>query len=270
MRNTMRSTFLVTITAAALVTGIATASAQGLSSQGGGRHEGRSGSGQTQSMGPRHGGGGAALHRSATGSGHAMVSHDRSSGGATLHRGRTGGGHKQTAATRRHGGGAAVRHGRTGGSKQTLATRHGGTRTAVHRGSKGGSKMAATHRRTTAKTSVTTQRRTGKSVTTQRGTGTKAFGQAGAQGRVALSSQQRARIHDIVIKQNLTSRFRVTNVNFSISVGVVVPRSFRLFVIPEDIVFIIPRFRDFRFFVFDDELVIVDPVTFTIVAIIPV
>jgi len=41
-------------------------------------------------------------------------------------------------------------------------------------------------------------------------------------------------------------------------------------VIPEEIVIIVPRFRHFRCFIFDDELVIVDPVTFEIVAIIAI
>ena len=62
----------------------------------------------------------------------------------------------------------------------------------------------------------------------------------------------------------------MTNVSFSIRIGVFVPRTFRLFVIPEEIVIIVPRFRHFRCFIFDDELVIVDPVTFEIVAIIAI
>jgi hypothetical protein len=32
----------------------------------------------------------------------------------------------------------------------------------------------------------------------------------------------------------------------------------------------VPQFRGFRFFIFDDEIVIVDPFTFEIVAIIPI
>jgi hypothetical protein len=98
-----------------------------------------------------------------------------------------------------------------------------------------------------------------------------AFAQAGTRSHsVLLTSQQRTRIQKVVLQRGLISRFRVTNVNFAIRVGVFVPRSFHLFVIPEDIVFIVPQFRHFRFFVFEDELVIVDPFTFEIVAIIPV
>ena len=72
---------------------------------------------------------------------------------------------------------------------------------------------------------------------------------------------QRTRIHNVVLRRGFVSRFRVTNVNFAISIGVVVPRSFHLFVVPEEIVFIAPHFRRFLCFVFDDELVIVDPFT---------
>jgi hypothetical protein len=43
---------------------------------------------------------------------------------------------------------------------------------------------------------------------------------------------------------------------------IVARRNFHLFVIPEDIVFIAPQFRGSRCFVFEDELVIVDPFTF--------
>ncbi len=46
-------------------------------------------------------------------------------------------------------------------------------------------------------------------------------------------------------------------------------RSFHLFAVPEDIVVIAPRFRGFRFFIVEDEIVFVDPVTFEIVAVMP-
>ncbi|PYV14696.1 MAG: hypothetical protein DMG21_17330, partial [Acidobacteria bacterium] len=99
--------------------------------------------------------------------------------------------------------------------------------------------------------------------------GTRGFAQAGVQGRVSLSSQQRTRIHNVVLNQRFSSRFSVGDVNFAVRVGTVIPRSFHLFVLPADIVDIVPRFRGFRFFILEEELVIVDPVTLEIVAIIP-
>jgi len=65
-------------------------------------------------------------------------------------------------------------------------------------------------------------------------------------------------------RSNAHSRKRPT------AARIVARRSFHLFVIPEDIVFIAPQFRGFRCFVFEDELVIVDPFTFEIIAIIPI
>jgi hypothetical protein len=70
-----------------------------------------------------------------------------------------------------------------------------------------------------------------------------------------------------VLNRRFWSRFSVRNINFDVRVGIVVPRSFRLFVLPEDLVSIVPCFRGFRFFVFEEEIGIVDPVTFEIVAI---
>ena len=96
------------------------------------------------------------------------------------------------------------------------------------------------------------------------------FGAIVVSSRISLSSQQRTRIHNVVLHRGFISRFRVTDVNFDVRVGVRVPRSFHLFVVPEDIVIIAPQFRGYRCFVFDDELVIVDAFTFEIIAIIPV
>ena len=117
------------------------------------------------------------------------------------------------------------------------------------------------------KTTTRTRTQTGM---THRERGKHAFAQAGTRSRISVSTQQRTRIHNVVLRRGFISRFRVTHVNFAIRVGVFVPRSFHLFVIPEDIVIIAPQFRGFLCFVIDDEFVIVDPVTFEIVAIIPV
>jgi len=39
--------------------------------------------------------------------------------------------------------------------------------------------------------------------------------------------------------------------------------------VPEDVVSIFPRFRRHKFFIVDEEIVIVDPVTLEIVAVLP-
>jgi len=110
----------------------------------------------------------------------------------------------------------------------------------------------------------------GQNLGTTSRTGTHGFAQAGTQSRISLSTQQRTRIQNVVLHRGFISRFRVSNVDFDVDVGVRVPRRFHLFVIPEDIVLIEPEFSGYLCFVYDDELVIVDPVTYVIVAVIPV
>jgi hypothetical protein len=62
---------------------------------------------------------------------------------------------------------------------------------------------------------------------------------------------------------------RVSNLDVDVRVNSVIPRSVRLVAVPEDVVRIYPRFRRHRIFVYNDEIVIVDPVTFRIVAVLP-
>jgi hypothetical protein len=73
--------------------------------------------------------------------------------------------------------------------------------------------------------------------------------------------------------------------NFSVSIGSRVPQSVRVVTLPDEIVRIVPQYRGFNYFVISyrtkdpggaddffvkDELVIIDPQTLEIVAIIPV
>jgi hypothetical protein len=48
-----------------------------------------------------------------------------------------------------------------------------------------------------------------------------------------------------------------------------VPRHVHLVPVPEDVVRIYPRFRRDRVVIIEDEVVIVDPVTFRIIAVLP-
>jgi Protein of unknown function (DUF1236) len=97
------------------------------------------------------------------------------------------------------------------------------------------------------------------------------FGQAGTHGHVALNHEKLGRIRQVALHRGFISRYRVSDVDFDVAVGVRVPRHFHhFFVVPEEIVLIEPAFADDYCFVYEDELVIVDPVTFEIIAIIPV
>ena len=251
-------------TAAALVAGVTLASAQSPGGTGGGdrgdgrhMHQGAAGGGS---------GGGHAPSTAMQGrsSGHAggyHQAHGPSSASGALHAQRGHALHEQRGhmltGQRGHRGHAVAAQRAHRGHAVAGQRAHRGHAVAEHR------RMHAQHVRTTSRTGTRT------AVAHDR-RGTHAFAQAGTRSRISLSSQQRTRIHNVVLHRGFISRFRVTDVNFDVRVGVRVPRSFHLFVVPEDIVIIAPQFRGYRCFVFDDELVIVDAFTFEIIAIIPV
>ena len=84
---------------------------------------------------------------------------------------------------------------------------------------------------------------------------------------VEINEQQRSRIREVVVsRRNIP---RVSNVNFDIRVGTVVPRTVRFITVPEEIVSIYPRFRRHRIVIVGDEILIIDPVTLRIVAVLP-
>jgi hypothetical protein len=91
-------------------------------------------------------------------------------------------------------------------------------------------------------------------------------GQAGAGAK--LSTEQRTKITTVIRNEHVAP---VTNVNFSISVGTRVPRegvSFRP--LPAEVVTIYPEWRGYEFILVRNQIVVVDPVTYEIVAILDV
>jgi hypothetical protein len=61
----------------------------------------------------------------------------------------------------------------------------------------------------------------------------------------------------------------LSNVNFSLSVGTVVPRDVRLSTLPADVAEIVPQYRGYSFVLVKDQIVIVDPQTYQIVTTLP-
>ena len=59
----------------------------------------------------------------------------------------------------------------------------------------------------------------------------------------------------------------VTNVNFAISVGTRVPRDVSFHALPAEIVTIYPEWRGYEFVLVRDQIVVIDPRTFEIVAV---
>jgi Protein of unknown function (DUF1236) len=90
-------------------------------------------------------------------------------------------------------------------------------------------------------------------------------GQSGA-GSAALTTEQRSRIRTTVLQGGNVNR--VSNVNFNIRVGTVVPRSVKLVAVPPAILEVHPAWRGFLYFVVNDEIIIVEPGTLRIVAVI--
>lgn len=91
----------------------------------------------------------------------------------------------------------------------------------------------------------------------------------GGAANVSLNDQQRTQIRDSVI--NSRSAPRVSNVDFSVNVGTVVPRGrIHMVRVPPTLIRIEPRWRRFMYFVYNNEIVIVDPRTMRIVNVLPV
>ena len=85
---------------------------------------------------------------------------------------------------------------------------------------------------------------------------------------VNLTTEQRTRIHSIIVSER--SAPRVAHVNFEVRVGTVVPRGAVKFVpLPTTIVEIEPSWRGFEYFLVGEEIVVVDPATLRIVAVLP-
>jgi len=83
---------------------------------------------------------------------------------------------------------------------------------------------------------------------------------------VQLSTDQRTKIATTIKMQRVE---RATNINFDIRVGAVVPRTVRYYPLPIEIVEIVPAYRGYDYVLVGDEILIIDPVTFEIVAVLP-
>jgi hypothetical protein len=256
----MRKTLLVSLAAAALLVGTGIAGAQqgskagtgmGATSTQGGSHQQQGAMSSGKSQGTT--GQGSEEHRGAQTSGQG------SSTGSQHQGSMTSGKSKETTGERseRHQGGAQTsgqasstgQHGRAQGEK-------GGTQgqarsSSEHRG-------AQTTRPQTSGQAGSSER--GGAQQGQAGTGEKGGtsvrgGTTGSGGSASLSSDQRTRIRETVLHERGAPR--VDHVDFSLSVGTVVPRSVHVVRVPETIVRIYPGWRGYYYFVYNDEIIIV-------------
>jgi len=129
-------------------------------------------------------------------------------------------------------------------------------------------KMNAEQKGAADSKSTTTQSQTEKSApsTTQSQSGTsvqsQTTGQAGAGAK--LSTEQRTKITSVIREQHVQP---LNNVNFSIAVGTRVPRDVRFYPLPREVVTIYPEWRGYEFVLVNSQIIVIDPRTFEIVAI---
>jgi hypothetical protein len=95
-------------------------------------------------------------------------------------------------------------------------------------------------------------------------TGAKGTDRAAAGGSVKLSSEQHTSMRAAIRQQNARP---MTNVKFSTSVGSRVPRDVHFYPVPEELVRFYPHWRGFDYFLVGDEIIVVNPRTHEIVAI---
>ncbi|MHC2619628.1 hypothetical protein ACVIW2_001660 [Bradyrhizobium huanghuaihaiense] len=91
-------------------------------------------------------------------------------------------------------------------------------------------------------------------------------GQAGAGAK--LSTEQRTQITSVIREQRVAP---VSNVNFAVSVGTRIPREgIELHALPSRVATIYPEWRNYRYVMVREQIVIIDPNTYEIVAVLDV
>jgi len=95
-------------------------------------------------------------------------------------------------------------------------------------------------------------------------------GAAGTKSNVTvnITPEKRTRIHEVIVQERNAPR--VSRPNFNVSVGTRVPRTVRFAALPRTIVEIEPEWRGFEYFMIGDQMVIVDPRSMEIVAVVDV
>ena len=89
-------------------------------------------------------------------------------------------------------------------------------------------------------------------------------GQGAASGAAKLSTEQRSKITTVIRQQKV----QPVTLNVSISVGTRVPSSVRYYPLPVEVVTIYPEWRGYDYILVGDQIVIIDPRSHEIVAII--
>ncbi len=249
----MKTKLLISVATAALIAGTAGALAQ--QEEKGGAPAGAAPGAAQHQMAP-----GGAMHGPTPGAG--------------AQQGKPGGGASEQHSVQ---GGPAEEHGNTTMQRGAEQTQPGkpGVNAQEHAQTQPGAKTdekAQTEERNKTEENAQTQDRnkTQENAQTQEKGGQQntAAGKAAGGKSVQLSETQRTQIKNVVGKdRNFT---RVDHVDFSINVGVAVPHTVQVAVLPTDIVELVPEYRGFDYVVVGDQLLIIDPNTMLIVEVLPV
>jgi len=92
-------------------------------------------------------------------------------------------------------------------------------------------------------------------------------GQGAAGATAKLTTQQRTNIRIVIKRQKVQP---MTKVNFSISIGTQVPRTVRFYRVPVELVQIYPHWGGYDYFLVGDQIIVVNPRTHQIVAVLEV
>jgi hypothetical protein len=86
---------------------------------------------------------------------------------------------------------------------------------------------------------------------------------------VNISSEERTKIREVVVKERNAPRIEKDKINFTLREGTTVPRTVHVVELPQEIIRIHPAWRGYKYFLVGDEIVVVEPDTLRIVAILP-
>jgi len=149
-------------------------------------------------------------------------------------------------------------HSKSGSKDMKAEGREGrDTNTKAEDNNRNGTNNAQNRQGTSTDTNRNAEGRTGTNTT---------VGQAGAGAK--LSTEQRTKITSVFREEKVAP---VNNVNFSISVGTRVPREgVEFHTLPQRVVTIYPEWRSYKYIMVRDQIVIIDPNTYEIVAVLNV
>jgi hypothetical protein len=246
----MSNRFMVSVAAIALIAGAGAANAQG----GMKNESGGAGGAAMQHSAPSGGAGGGAMDRDSTGSSptQSTQSEEKKSPGATKGQRAE---EKSPGATK-----SQSAEEKTPGAKKGMSSENetkGGSKNMKAEGREGqNNNMKAETRE--GQTNKNAETREGQSDRSQMTTG-----QAGAGAK--LSTEQRTKITTIIRNEHVSP---VNNVNFSVAVGTRVPREgISLRPLPTEVVTVYPEWRGYEFVMVRNQILVIDPATLQIVAI---